>query len=426
MFSSAEVDPGTRFLLKVFSQILDEDIQAGNPLPCRVLDAGCGTGVIGVCAASAIRVAGGDVCVRAQDRDELARLFTAFNARKNGIPVAALEAFAEPLLAAGQEIAGGGGGGDSGWDLILTNIPAKTGRAVLDDFVSRSAGLLNRRGRVMMVAVRTLADFFRERIAGCALLEREEADAEHHVFVYRKKNLCDDSPVAPASPVKTGGDFIADYPFYRRDSVDCGIEEIPLRIETVHGAPDFDSPDGTALAAAKLTRRLGAGKLRAALDGEAAILVHEPGQGFFPCFLREFLRRECGFTRLPPMVLSGRNILALEASRINYGEAALVPAADLRLGGDALLMAAGRRFSLAVVFPELLPQSSLPKEACQFAALWDAAAPLMTAGGIFIAGFSSTDAERFDRKKPPAFTRMGDIKRKGFRALAYCKTGAGE
>ncbi|MDR0290374.1 MAG: hypothetical protein LBI06_05505, partial [Treponema sp.] len=39
--------------------------------------------------------------------------------------------------------------------------------------------------------------------------------------------------------------------------------------------------------------------------------------------------------------------------------------------------------------------------------------------GIFLAAFGSSDAERFDRKKPAGFSRMGSIKRNGFRALAY-------
>jgi hypothetical protein len=36
-----------------------------------------------------------------------------------------------------------------------------------------------------------------------------------------------------------------------------------------------------------------------------------------------------------------------------------------------------------------------------------------------VIAFPSVEAERFDRKKPKDFTRLLDIKRKGFRALAY-------
>ena len=131
------------------------------------------------------------------------------------------------------------------------------------------------------------------------------------------------------------------------------------------------------------------------------------------------------------MVLSGRNILALEAARHNYSRfthkpCLIVPAADLILGTAALNSAAAHTsgntksfYGLIIAFPQLLPQSSLSQDADQYTSLWDGASSLLCPGGIFIAAFSSTDAERFDRKKPSAFTRLGDIKREGFRALGY-------
>jgi hypothetical protein len=383
---------------------------------------------------------GTDGCVRAQDRDELARLITAHNAAKNHVPQAELSAFAEPLLS----------GGEGGlWDLILTNIPAKAGAPVLEDFVHRSASLLNPKGRVVMVVVNTLADVIRREIAAGAYLEREEIGHEHTVFVYRGKTgdcncVSADSPAgipAPA-PVNAGAGFLANYPFYVRNAVDCEIEEIPLHLETIYGAADFDQPGGAALAAAKLAKRAGPAKLNIFANPPlcetnienaryAPVLIHEPGQGFFPCFLLEWLYK--GMWQLPALVLSGRNVLALEAARRNCdtaghscGGAIAVPAADLALGRSVLQKAAGEcaglndgRFDFIAVFPELLPQSSLSKEADQLASLWESLPPLLSSGGAVLAAFSSTDAERFDRKKPSGFTRMGDIKRKGFRALAY-------
>jgi len=101
-----------------------------------------------------------------------------------------------------------------------------------------------------------------------------------------------------------------------------------------------------------------------------------------------------------------------------------VPAVDLRLGGPALLDAAGgNRYAGVFAFPELLPQSSLPKGTDQLATLWDSLAPLLSVGGVFLATFGSSDAERFDRKKPAGFTRLGNLKRDGFRALAYRLAG---
>jgi len=401
-------------LLKVFSRILDEDKAAGKTPPRLLLDSGCGCGVIGICAAKAITT--NDARIRCQDRDELARLLTLHNAVQNGVPPTALEACTEPLLA----------GTDSGrWDMILTNIPAKAGMPVLEDFVRRSAGLLNPGGRVIMVAVHPLAGFFRERIAIDAELLSEHKSPGHTVFVYGGK--AEQAPAA--NPVNAGPGFFARYPFYARAAVTCPIEDIPVYLETNHGASGFDQPGGAVLAAARLIARLKKTVLRQLpLDGSAPLLVHEPGQGFFPCWMIELL---CDKSKpSQSIVLSGRNILALEASRHNVerhnAEVSIVSAADLSLGRAALLETnGGRQYGLIVAFPELVPQSSLPKTAkgsqgtSQLTALWDALPPLLADGGVFIAAFASAEAERFDRKKPTGFTRLAGVKRNGFRALGY-------
>jgi SAM-dependent methyltransferase len=418
LFSSACVDAGTLFLLKVFSRVLDEDVAAGRPMPMRVLDAGCGTGVIGICAASAISALAGEngLYTRCQDRDELARLVTSRNAAKNNIPPSTLEAFTEPLLA---------GPANAGWDLILTNIPAKAGSPVLEDFVSRSASLLNPNGRVIMVVVNTLADFFREAIAASAELLSEEKGPGHTVFVYCGK------AENPALPVNTGTGFLNRHPFYLRESPACTIEGIQIRLETIHGASGFDNPGGAVLAAAKLLRRLGHEKIPN--SGDTPFLVHEPGQGFFTNWLLEFLRAEAHEAQKQALVLSGRNILSLEAARHNAdaqdgAAVSTVSAVDLQLGRQALLEAGGGQFAFIAAFPELLPQNSMSKAAKasqdtdQLTAIWNSLPLLLAAGGIILAAFSSSDAERFDRKKPSGFTRLGSVKRNGFCALSYLCT----
>jgi len=427
LFSSADVDSGTKFLLKILSQTLDEDMAAGRPLPCRVLDAGCGTGVIGICAAAAIAplVADGGFWVRCQDRDELARLITTHNAAQNGIPSSILEAHTEPLLA---------GPGDQSlgtqWDLILTNIPAKAGAPVLEDFVRRSAGLLKPGGKVIMVAVHTLAGFFRERITADAELLSEHKSPGHSVFMYGRAA---NQPSAVA--INGGPDFITKHPFYVRANITHDIEDIPVQLTTIHGASGFDQPGGAVLAAAKLVRKLGAEQFPV----KTPLLIHEPDQGFFPCWLITFLHNEIKKNKttehtekhgeisyqelrvtpwfILPLTLSGRNILALEAARYNVLKnnditATIIPAVNLPAPSE-------QAYASIAAFPALLPQSSLPKGTDQLAAIWDAVPPLLAEGGVFLATFSSSDAERFDRKKPAGFTRLGNVKRNGFRALGY-------
>ena len=100
LFSSADVDAGSRLLLKAFSRLLDAAVASGASLPSRVLDAGCGTGVLGIAAARALAAASAEgLSVRAQDRDELARAFSRVNAARNGLGDGVFAAAAEPLLA---------------------------------------------------------------------------------------------------------------------------------------------------------------------------------------------------------------------------------------------------------------------------------------------------------------------------------------
>jgi hypothetical protein len=462
LFSSAGIDRGTALLLKVLSRLWDEDQAAGRHPPQNILDAGCGAGIIAVCAAAALKT----FHIRAQDRDELARLFTAYNARANGIDPDHFSARAEALLS---------GPPGARWDLILSNIPAKAGRPVLEHFVRRAALLLNPGGNVVIVAVNTLADFFRAHInqAGAALL-REEPGPEHTVFVYTagggKPPPClqpvnalhafrglpaPPSAGGPAAPPAGGkprtrgaprnapgqnpeadNDFLAAHPCYLRRRAEYELEGLPLGLDTIHGAAGFDRPGGAAEAAAKLAIRLGRERIASAA---AAVLVHEPEQGWFPAWLLAFLAREGAENRRPirEMAVSGRNILALEAARHNIRSAAqhppeisIIPAVELSSGGLAGLLESGGsgaagpggekppagfgrgRFGLIAAFPETVPRTD------RRAALWDGVAAFLAPGGLAILALPSSEAERLDRVKPPGLRRLGDLKRKGFRALA--------
>ncbi|GHV91380.1 hypothetical protein AGMMS50268_18830 [Spirochaetia bacterium] len=472
LFSSNDIDTGTRLLLRVLSQTWDGDMAdlpaqlppEGSPLPRSILDAGCGVGVIGICAARALMELYAKfpakppaVCagvsaehpppffVRAQDRDELARLFTQYNAEKNSppsIPFAPipLEAHTEPLLAFPA---------DRRWDLILTNIPAKAGESVLEDFVRRSMAALNPGGRVIMVAVNPLINFFRTLINQNGVLVREEAGREHTVFVYRREEQAlppqagDREHTGPAAggPVIAGEHFVRDNPFYLRSSGDYEMEGTGYHINAVHGAAEFDRPAFAAAAAAKLVSRLGLEKIYPPLnDTQAgvggAILIHESGQGHFPAWLLRYGARgmdggaEKGpdFFQPKRLVLTGRNILALEAARHNTRAAlaATVPdAAAAALSIQAIpqteLPTEPGVYGLIVAFPEWVPRTDRTD------AFWEGLDRLLLPGGTALIALPSWEAEKFDRKKTasgpngPHFTRLGDIKRQGFRALAYRK-----
>jgi hypothetical protein len=246
------------------------------------------------------------------------------------------------------------------------------------------------------------------------------------------------------------------------------MEGIAYRISSVHGAAEFDRPGGAAETAAKLLRRLGADKLfppalaaaspepdgvpAAAPAGKPAekpagapyrVLIHEGGQGHFPLWFLEFLKQG-GISPPHVLVLHGRNILALEAAgdsitEAGYGlngtglsggtELRLLPGVDLWL--DRNLLAPRLRDS-----PEGGNQENPARQCCNFIAafpdivpgtkpydrIWEGLGGLLLPGGTALIALPAAEADRLIKRKPPGFTRLGDLKRRGFRALAVCYT----
>jgi hypothetical protein len=433
LFSSADVDAGTRFLLRVLSRLWDEDLAAAPEalpaaaLPRTILDAGCGVGVIGIAAAGALVAEGKrDLRVRAQDRDELARAFTAANAAANGIGPEVLTAYAEPLLS---------GPPRARWDLILSNVPAKAGSPVLADFFFRSTRLLSVGGRALVVVVNPLAEAARSWIAKAgAAVDCEESSAEHTVFAYGRPTGTDAAPIEPDPAIDhlaaaEAEPFSFPGPAYLRTAGDFELEDTAYRIEALHGVADFDEPSRAVVLAAKLLGKIGAAAAGSRADGRGpAVLVHECDQGHFPAWL---VSRAAAASSAPPrLVLVGRNVLALAAARNNTlfaagGATAGSPAGpatvSVRAAVDLGICAAGLLaefglFDLVVSFPEAVPRVD------RAAASWAAVSGLLAPGGLFLVAQTSTEAERFDRSKPRGFSRAGELKRDGFRAQAYRKS----
>jgi SAM-dependent methyltransferase len=417
LFSSANIDRGTRLLLKVLSQSWDQDGVEGRPPPRTILDAGSGVGVIGVCAAGALLGQHRDLTlplgedpfglrVRSQDRDELARCFTQYNALKNHIPPAVLEAHAEPLLAGPPE---------ARWDLILSNIPAKAGLPVLEDFVPRAASLLRPGGRILLVVITALSERFRSWIeaAGCSLI-LEKAGPEHTVFAYGPPAR--ETGPDRKGPIAAGVDLMAEYPVYQRKRGTYTLGGISYTLDAIQGGAGFDTPSAAVEAAIKLASRL---KLRERVSppGDRAgmgRLIHEPDQGHFPLWFARYLGEE----NPGPWVFSGRNVLTLEASRHNFVKNGgpvipeTTPAVEPALGTDSLGSGA---LSFIAAFPEIVPKTD------RIAAYWVGIGRLLCPGGVLLMALPSLQAGTFDRIKPEGFTRLGDIKRQGYRVLGYTK-----
>ena len=409
-------------LLKVLSNEIDAIIKTGKILPRNILDAGSGVGVLGVCAAGALLDTGSDFHIRSQDRDELASIFTGINARINKIPDDKISSFTEPMLA----------GPFINYDLILTNIPAKAGLPVLEDFITRSVNMINADGRIMMVAVNTLSQFFTEQINNYGALFFREQGPGHTVYVFgqdidKSDRYSSDSVHAPIN----NDNFFIKCPGYIRNKNDYEMENITYHLDTIHGAQGFDSPGNDAEAAAKLTLRLG--EKIAASEKPLSVLIWAEDQGHYAAWFVKwqiqlyfsFNENEFNFVKNDfNMVLAGRNILALSTARRNtviaLGEDSgtekikAVSAADLLLDMDRIKNEKNG-FNLLAIFPEPVPGTD------RYEAMWESLARLALPSAIVITCFTSSEAGRFDRRKTPAFQRLGDYKKNGYRAMAYMK-----
>lgn len=245
--------------------------------------------------------------------------------------------------------------------------------------------------------------------AAGAVWVQEEATREHVVFSF--------GPAA-AAPAEEGGPDP-----YARASGRFDWEGTAFRIDAVHGVEDYDEPGRAYVLAAKLLCKLGPDSFPFPdLPGARSALVHETAQGHFASFLAASFRRA---GRAPDrLVLCGRNVLSLGASESNARRALSTPettiieteaSVDLAFRPSGPASDTGT-FALVASFPEAVPRAD------RHADSWKAAAELLAPGGLLLLSAPSSEAGRFDKEKPGTFARAGDLKRDGWRALAYRRT----
>ncbi len=156
LFSSFDVDTGTRHLLRSIKKIpMFSSLES-------ILDIGCGTGVLAVSLAKALPQAS----IYAVDRDVLACEFTRFNARENGVTVetvSGLDASAHQKSFPDR------------YDLIVSNIPAKAGRAAINRMILNALSLLSEDGVLGVVVISPLKHGLENIMdeSGCEVLSIE-------------------------------------------------------------------------------------------------------------------------------------------------------------------------------------------------------------------------------------------------------------
>jgi len=426
LFSSFDVDQGTRLLLKAVAK---DPVLARSR---RVLDSGCGTGVIGLAVAKAFPEA--EVVMR--DRDSLAAAFAERNRLANRLrgrtawtdPAGASSRTAVPaprvelgLLTQGLK---GGEGGTPAFDFILSNLPAKAGAPVLEAFFQAAAregegAIMAPGGRVAVVIVNTLAEKAVAWIQGAGLaVVASERGTGHTVFIAerarglpasgeeRSPNAVGDLAAPQAASSALAGpelDLSAlDLSAYIRGEASFKCSGVAYRARGFWGLPDFDTVGYGSVVAAETAARAMAGSLA------REVLVINPGVGHLPLWLA----RTLGPLRI---TAASRDLLSLAATGANLAGGRPAPAYR---GLDALRLdelAGPPSFDLVAEFPDAVPEYDWIGPA------WERASRLVKAGGVYLAACAPTELARLEKRRPSGWRLAAERKRKGFASLAWVR-----
>lgn len=280
LFSSFDIDVGTRFLLRTLAA------EAPGPFG-SVLDLGCGYGPIGVALG---RLSPG-ARVHMVDRDALAIRYARANADANDL------AGAEVYGSLGYDDVRGGP-----FALIASNIPAKAGDAAISHILRDAAPRLAPGGLVAVVVVTRI-----EGLVGGVLASTPEAQVVlrraregHTVFLYR----------FGARPPDTDGRSGFARDVYHRGEIEIELGGYGLRVDAAHGLGEWEGPSHA-------TRLLVEGLGELVLPEAPRALVLNPGLGLAAVALR---RRAPGVE----LELADRDLLALRCARTNLERDGLV------------------------------------------------------------------------------------------------------
>ena len=275
LFSSHAVDVGTLLLLRTLAGPEHADHRL-------VLDLGCGYGPIGL----GLKAAAPQRTVHMVDRDALAVEYSRENATLNRLD--------------DVEVYGSLGYADvrmSGFDLIVSNIPAKAGEPVIARLLLDAAELLAPGGLVAIVVIAPLQARVAEILEASPAVEIvfRRATASYAVFHYRFRDH--------VAPLAAPGARSSGLEVYERERLSLVHGGISLRLQTAYGLPEFDSLSFTTELVRDAVLRLRGQKPR-------IHLVLHPGQGYLPSLL---------WAAMDPdeIRLVDRDLLALRFSEAN-------------------------------------------------------------------------------------------------------------
>lgn len=360
LFSSADVDIGSRFLLRTIAQNVEiAEISS-------MLDIGCGVGVLGL----SLKRINPAMQVTAQDRDALAVTFTTQNALLNEIEGVVVQGGLAFDGLAGRQ-----------FDLIVSNLPGKAGHAVLQDMVRRMPAYLSESGLAAVVIVKPLAELVAETLVEMEseILHRKEASG-YEVFHFKGGNVAQLDGEAYLAP-------------YMRNTQLFKLGKQKVEMQTAWNLPEFDSlAYDTALAINALKQKPVSGR----------VLFWNPGQGHLPVYLRE---------QIAEFVLAGRDGLSLQMAAMNLRR---VGVADISQQHVAHFLQASGQYDWLIIFPDM--DAGVAWETYLLPYCRDLLAP----GGRLLLVAKSAYTHRLLQKKRGLHVKF-DRKRNGYRAVILAK-----
>ena len=210
LFSSYEVDAGSRFLLRTLDQLPMADMR-------RVLDVGCGYGPLGLTLARLDK----HCTVHLVDRDALAVNFAQQNAELNNLHNISIYGSLGYDAVTERE-----------FDLIVSNVPGKAGEEVIAHLVRGVRPFLTPTGHAAIVVVTPLVPLVAQTLGEMpdCTVTLQESTANHAVFHYHFTASTNDEP----QPAFASG-------LFWRDELAVEYKKLKFGMQTAVGLPEFDS-----------------------------------------------------------------------------------------------------------------------------------------------------------------------------------------
>ena len=368
LFSSFDIDQGSKLLLKAVARYVDKTAITS------ILDIGSGTGVLGVSCARAYP--GASLWMR--DRDVLACRFSERNAIRDKIIPTQVD---HALFLSGL----------SGhyFDLVVCNVPAKAGAPVLDGFLGALPGMLSEQGYGAIVVVEPIAQASLESLAASnAVIVGKEIGSGHVAVVFRR------GPATNEKPEKLDSSDI-----YLRSDQTLRAGNAAYRLNGYWGLPEFDTPSfGTDLAMDHCEKILAASPVKRAL-------FINPGIGRVACHV-QVRAKDAGSD------LCARDALALLASRENLSLALRKGAPPAAFVAEATGLP-DEAYDLIVESVDVIPRVDLTEFS------WNQSARMLKKGGYYVAVMPSSAMDRFEKRKPKIFVRTAERKKKGYACASW-------